>query len=301
MKVAPVGACCNVEGGALIARFVFLVLSAGCLRLADIMQVNGYVAMMIYVFIIVILLVVIILKYPKFIKTILNDAVNQSKFVPAQFYIYDRSPDNTVCDRLIVIKPFDWVVWAINGKVYILDTGFGYTCSLGKSSIIQVSKQKEMFKAQCASINLQAIMHLYIDRTPYIVPYDIKESSVENKFTILDALNILFKRFITLDIDTDEPEVGVIHNAQDLSVELGKIAALGILPPEIKRNATPLEQAKLANKLKKHFIGTDVNANLIKFTSNSNLRSDRIVSKYSSISPNLTDGMLTFATRLMQK
>lgn len=47
-------------------------------------------------------------------------ASEKSEFDLTYFIIYDRSTE-TVCDRLICVKPFDWWVYAKNGDVLIFN------------------------------------------------------------------------------------------------------------------------------------------------------------------------------------
>ena len=55
---------------------------------------------------------------------------------------------------------------------------------------------------QCINVQPETLLNLY--KTPVRIDYDIKRSSVANKFTVLDALNILFEKFINISFDRDD-------------------------------------------------------------------------------------------------
>lgn len=128
-------------------------------------------------------------------------AEEKTRFKPTFFLIYDRStPD--ICDRLIIVQPFGWIIWAINNDVYILDNIIANVCPLGSSVAIRVTNDIMTFNATCMNVVPLSLINLYKD--PQRIDYDIQESAHENKFTVLDALNILFKKYITIQFDKQE-------------------------------------------------------------------------------------------------
>lgn len=141
------------------------------------------------------------------VKSLLNDAVNKSKFNPTSFHIYDRSTDE-ICDRLIIVQPFEWLLWAINNSLYILNPEAGIKCSTNSVSAIQVDGKQ--FIETCLKLNLNSILqHYQRDRTPYIVNYSIETTT----FTILSAINLLAREYITFNIaDTSTNATPVITN-----------------------------------------------------------------------------------------
>lgn len=129
------------------------------------------------------------------VKNIINEATTKSKFNPTTFHIYDRST-KTICDRLIVIMPFEWYLWAINNQLYILNPEAGIKCNANSVSAIQV--QKNQFIETCLQLNLNSILqHYQRGKTPYIVDYTIESDT----FTILSAINLLAREYITFQVD----------------------------------------------------------------------------------------------------
>jgi len=130
-------------------------------------------------------------------------AEERTRFKPTFFLIYDQSTP-TNCNRLIVVEPFKWLIWAINNDVYILDNAVAQTCPVGSSPAYKLTEDIHTIKSICINIMPDALINLYND--PIRVDYDVTETSVANKFTILDALNILFKNYITIDFSKPKVE-----------------------------------------------------------------------------------------------
>lgn len=140
------------------------------------------------------------------VKGALQRAIEDSAFTPNQFKIYDLSTE-TVCNRLIVVAPFDWYVWAFRGEVYILSPERGTRCADYSAPAVQVFADR--FVETCLTVDLDSILHQYVETiVPVMVPYEITERT----FTILSALNLLFKRWIPLtteDATTGQRKVRV--------------------------------------------------------------------------------------------
>lgn len=119
-----------------------------------------------------------------------------SEFNPTEFRIYDRSTEN-VCDRLIIVHPFDWYIWAVRGELYIVNPEGGVKCSPNTTPAIKVYQDK--FIETCITLNFNALVKSYTSKKPYIHKYEINSKT----FTVLSALNILFDGFIKFD---HEPE-----------------------------------------------------------------------------------------------
>lgn len=119
-------------------------------------------------------------------------ATDKSQLNPTEFYIFDRSTKDQ-CDRFIIIKPFYWYVWCINNRVYIINDESSNNCNPSSTPIIQV--HKDHFTEGCLDINLKSLIEYYTNLTePIIKSYEIETET----FTILSALNILFKEYITI-------------------------------------------------------------------------------------------------------
>lgn len=149
---------------------------------------------------------------PTYIEKHVNDASELTRFEPTYFEIYDKSTNDELCDRLIIVQPFSWVIWAKSGLVYILeDTNLecpaNYTPGTLVPNDVKVGDDSTTynFKSVCINNLLENIISSY---TSNIIPikehFSIEDlQSVPDKFTILDALNYLFTKYITMD----SPEV----------------------------------------------------------------------------------------------
>lgn len=136
-----------------------------------------------------------------------------ARFRPTYFEVYDKSSD-TVCDRLVLVKPFEWTVWAKSGRVYLInDTNCD--CPLNTTPAVVVPHQlpndaaaKYLFTSVCIDVHLQSLLDGYRDVRPHRVAFEIQDLQAErDKFTILDVLNHLFKRYLTME----PPVVGSGH------------------------------------------------------------------------------------------
>lgn len=147
------------------------------------------------------------------VGNILNAAVDKSKFNPTTFHIYDRSTPN-ICDRLIIVQPFEWILWAINDSLYILNPEAGIKCSPNSVSAIQVDGKQ--FVETCLKLNLNSILqHYQRGRTPHIIDYTIETPT----FTILSAINLLVRNYITFKVNDN------ISNVKPLPAAVAAAAA----------------------------------------------------------------------------
>lgn len=143
-----------------------------------------------YLIAMVFLLVYIAIKYDKFsVKGILNNAVKTSEYKPTMFEIYDKSSED-VCDRLIIIKPFDWYLWNTNDELYVLNPENGMFCGAGSTPAIRILKSD--FIKCCLKVDFDSIIRSYKQSTKHVIEYDMDKTV----FTIFTALNILCKKYI---------------------------------------------------------------------------------------------------------
>nr|DBA13079.1 TPA: 19kDa protein [Oryctes rhinoceros nudivirus] len=141
---------------------------------------------------------------------IIDEAVLRAEYTPTIFKIYDKSTDE-ICNRFIVVSPFDWYIWACRGELYILNPESGIKCAPNTTPAVQVLK--DQFLETCLKLNLNSILDMYVNgKTPYIVPYEIESTT----FTILSALNILMKEYITFHVD-DTPTLVNNNNLPKLA------------------------------------------------------------------------------------
>lgn len=130
----------------------------------------------------------------RMIAPVIDRAVERSTFRPTVFKIYDKSSE-TVCDRLIVVEPFDWYVWACRGQLFVLNPeGGSVKCQAGTTPAVRVLEKQ--FYETCVNLDLDTLLRAYTMTGVYKeVPYEI----VGTTFTILSALNILCKDWVTFD------------------------------------------------------------------------------------------------------
>lgn len=126
-----------------------------------------------------------------------SNATKSSAFSPTEFHIYDKSSERR-CDRLIIVQPFDWYVWAIGGQLYILNPEGSIMCGTGCTPAVKVLKRQ--FLEVCLKIGYDSLLRGYTEGVApsKIVPYEIESTT----FTILSALNLLVKEYVTLS-DTE--------------------------------------------------------------------------------------------------
>lgn len=145
----------------------------------------------------------------------IDRAVERSAFRPTVFRIYDKSSD-AVCDRLIVVEPFDWYVWACRGQLFVLNPeGGSVKCQAGTTPAVRVLERQ--FYETCVNLDLDTLLRGYTTTGVLKeVPYDIEGTT----FTILSALNILCKEWITFEKDDDEaPKIRVRRSAGEREID----------------------------------------------------------------------------------
>lgn len=132
------------------------------------------------------------------ITNLFDESVRKSQFEPTVFRIYDKSSE-TVCNRLIVVDPFHWYIWAIRGELYILNPEGGIKCQPDSTPAIRVYTTQ--FVETCLKLNMNSILKSYTSNIiPKVVPYELDGTT----FTIFSALNILMKEYITFDKELDQ-------------------------------------------------------------------------------------------------
>lgn len=147
---------------------------------------------------------------PRLLENAIENASKKTQFNTTYFEIYDRSIDNDTCDRLIIVQPFQWHIWAINGSVYLLNES-NASCPINYTPAILVPKNKsddpskQVFNDLCINKVYNTIIVSYTDKIqPVIVDFNIEDlQQQKNKFTIIDALNFLFTKYITMKESKD--------------------------------------------------------------------------------------------------
>lgn len=145
----------------------------------------------------------------------IESASKSSQFKPTFFEIY--SANETVCDRLIIVQPFGWYILAKSGAVFVLNQS-GYSCNLGTTPAVRIptkgnsaTEELELMNV-CLNFELSKLVNAYKLHKKYTVYYTIEKlQSEENKFTVLDALNYLFTKYITQTATENNETVDLHH------------------------------------------------------------------------------------------
>lgn len=171
----------------------------------------------------------IIFNNPRIFETAIENASQKTQFKTTYFEIYDKSSEG-VCDRLIIVQPFKWHIWAVNGLVYLLNES-NKQCPMNYTPTILVPNTKgdlttQVFEDKCINRVFNNIITNYTDTIiPAKVPYEITElQQEESKFTVLDALNFLVTKYITMDAP-ESPETFRLHDKYD-KLKTDKLCAL---------------------------------------------------------------------------
>ena len=177
----------------------------------DILFVDGYSDYIILfgsvIVICIILLIVSKAKPTRFIQDQINIASRETQFGSTYFEIYDKTnTEDGICNRLIIVKPFEFQIWAKNGKIYILaDTNFqcppNYTPAALVPNVIEPNSSTYEFKSICIHMLLEDIISSYTSTiSPVKISFDIQQLQEHSeKFTIIDALNYLVNGYLTMD------------------------------------------------------------------------------------------------------
>lgn len=128
-------------------------------------------------------------------------ASKKSQIEDSYFEIYDKSSE-TVCNRLIVVKPFDWYILSRHGSAYVLNQTTN-NCNDSSTPAAKII-DSDMFENVCLPHTMADIIDSFSVETPVQVPYKITGV----KFNILDALNCLSSGYLDagkLEIGNYEP------------------------------------------------------------------------------------------------
>ncbi|UBZ25675.1 PIF-4 [Carcinus maenas nudivirus] len=185
---------------------------------------SDYIIMIGSIVLLCIVLGVIISNNPRLVETAIEKSSAETKYNPTFFEIYEKSVDG-VCNRLIIVKPFMWHIWAISGYVYLLNESnkscpLNYTPAILTPSNKSESLSNQVFKDVCINKVYNDIVNSYITKIqPAIIKFEIEDLQQDlNKFTILDALNFLFTEYITMDkVEDPMKEIVRTNNHIDLN------------------------------------------------------------------------------------
>lgn len=134
-------------------------------------------------------------------------ASKMAEFNPTFFEIYSAS--DIECDRFIIVQPFGWYIWATSGRVYVLNQS-SYECSINQTSAVVIptvgntKTESLQLNTVCLNVVLSSLIVAYKQKKSHIVYFDILTlQSEENKFTVIDALNFLFTKYITMNSENN--------------------------------------------------------------------------------------------------
>lgn len=186
---------------------------------------------------------------------IVDHAAQEAAFNSNVFIIRDKS-SNTVCNRLITVRPFDWTIWACRGELYILNPEGGIQCSAGRTPAVRV--YADQFVETCLTLSYDTIIGSYSKRNGAKikhVPYEIEGST----FTILTALNVLAKDWITFDTDDAQSTTGKLKAVEERGGRVKRSQqALRYVEPRVKNYLTTDELAIVFRHLGRHDSKYDV-------------------------------------------
>lgn len=157
---------------------------------------------------------IIVLNRPQVFASTIEECSKMTNFSPTYFEIYDKSTAEK-CNRLIYVRPFEWMILANVGKVMVInDTTF--ECPLSNTPAVVVPSvahdDNYNFQNVCMTGDLSNIVLSYRSVAPIFVPFSIEDGQEPDKFTMLDALNLLFKEYITIDVNKNENSAELYHS-----------------------------------------------------------------------------------------
>lgn len=118
-------------------------------------------------------------------------ASERTRFAPVYFEIYDKSTAE-LCDRLIVVKPFNYFILAKNKQVWVLDSQMIDCDSHEMAITLAPNTSNGSWLNTCSTTLLSTLVDAYQTSPPITVPINLTKGS----FTVIDALNLLFKNYI---------------------------------------------------------------------------------------------------------
>lgn len=117
----------------------------------------------------------------------ISNAIEKTYINLSHFEIYDKSKSG-LCNRLIVVKPFNWTILSRFGEVFILDEGEHECVETTTRAVKVTGVNNAILTNVCVGSLYSDILDTFQHADTIQIDYDLPSSS---KFTILDALNIL--------------------------------------------------------------------------------------------------------------
>lgn len=139
------------------------------------------------------------------LSKIMNESTDKANFEPSYFEVYDKSTEN-FCNRLIIVQPFSWYILARNGNVYVI-TDMQFNCPIGTTTATKLHRDQDKFMYTCLNGTLNVLIDSFKKSAQlyYKEIFDIENlQSTKGKFTVLDALNYLFTKYINITNEEDD-------------------------------------------------------------------------------------------------
>lgn len=203
---------------------------------------------------------------------IVDHAAQEAAFNSTVFIIHDKS-SNTVCNRLITVRPFDWMIWACRGDLYILNPEGGIQCSAGHTPAVKV--YADQFVETCLTLSYDTIISSYSKNNGAKikhVPYEIEGST----FTILTALNILAKDWITFDTAT-QSTIGKLRDIIPTTEEHGRVKRS--VYTQTGRTLTPQQVVRYVGPRVKNYLTSAELENVFKHLARHESKYDKLLAQ----------------------
>lgn len=178
------------------------------------------------------IIVVLILLYYKWdavgISKIINVATKDSQYIPTVYDIYDKSTLD-MSNKLIFIRPFNWLLLNIENALYIIDQVGTGLCAVGTTTAYHVTK--EYIYQICLSFDINSMINVYTSSgTHYRIPYEI-DGTV---FTAISAINELSKFCLQFD-STPKSISNIKITPQEFNFQFSKsVKSKSISPNKLK-------------------------------------------------------------------
>ncbi|UDM55414.1 Pif-4 [Phenacoccus solenopsis nudivirus] len=147
------------------------------------------------------------------LRDIVKRAFDESDLKQTEYWIYDKTVDAD-CDRLIIVKPFDWYLLNVNRQLFVLEPERPINCTPSQMSALRILRSS--FIECCLGVNLETLLASYVQPNivPFVrVPYTIKA----DRFTVLTAINELCKKYIDFEPDIkNSVALGHVENIYSL-------------------------------------------------------------------------------------
>ncbi|KAH0554990.1 hypothetical protein KQX54_014482 [Cotesia glomerata] len=153
---------------------------------------------------------------------------------PTFVEIYEQST-RSECNRLIVMRPYEWAFWAINGQCYVLNALNEFDCPsttfptlIFDALTIRLSDPNIV----CVPVEYSIIKSEYSSHgSPIVNHFNIEDVQNHGRFTIYDALDYLLKNYIEINLDLYN-----VHPANKMMIKMiEKTKSIDLTPEELQR------------------------------------------------------------------